>query len=140
MTLGKLAIASLVALAVACGPARTVPARARTPVPAPTYRGQPPATTSSTGALYGVVVELDTGKPVVGATVMVTSPVLRGMRTFITEAPGEYALPRLPLGIYAVTVFYADAEVRREGVVVTASTPTRVDIAMDVVQDTLEVI
>jgi hypothetical protein len=60
------------------------------------------AQTIPTATISGKVVDQQ-GLAVPGATVTAQSPVLQGARTAITSANGDYILPFLPAGQYAVT-------------------------------------
>lgn len=64
--------------------------------------GAPPLMAQeTTGAIVGVARDT-TGGVLPGATVEVTGPV--GRLTMVTDERGEYRFPRLPSGIYTVTV------------------------------------
>src|SRR5918992_747260 len=54
-----------------------------------------------TGTLTGTVKSSD-GVPIADAAVVVTSPVLQGERTAITDVNGVYSLPSLPPGTYTI--------------------------------------
>src|SRR5262249_58334985 len=58
------------------------------------------------GQIRGRIVEASTGAPVPGATVTARSPALGEPRVATSDENGEYAVPGLPLGIYAVTISY----------------------------------
>lgn len=49
------------------------------------------------------------GEVLVGATVVVTGPSIRGTRATITDSEGMFDLPAVPAGDYTVTVYYAEA-------------------------------
>jgi Ca-activated chloride channel family protein len=55
-----------------------------------------------TGTLSGHVTDPD-NLALPGVTVSVASPVLQGVRTAVTSANGDYIIPFLPAGEYAVT-------------------------------------
>jgi len=56
-----------------------------------------------TGIITGLVKD-QTGMPLPGATVTVTSPVLQGMRTAVTDDIGAYIIRGLPPGTYRVRI------------------------------------
>ena len=58
------------------------------------------------GQIRGRIIEASTEAPVPGATVTVRSPALGEPRVATSDENGEYAVPGLPLGIYAVTISY----------------------------------
>src|ERR1700737_2677140 len=84
-TAGRLAGRLLLALALTAGIAKGSAAQ-----------GNP------TGTVSGHVVDPD-GLAVPGATVTARSPVLQGVRTATTSANGDYIVPFLPAGDYALT-------------------------------------
>jgi hypothetical protein len=57
---------------------------------------------ATTGTISGRVVSSD-GQSLPGVTVTTTSPMLQGMRTTVTSAPGDYLIPLLPPGTYTAT-------------------------------------
>ncbi|MFP2927430.1 carboxypeptidase-like regulatory domain-containing protein [Pyxidicoccus sp. 3LG] len=67
---------------------------------APTV-AQPEAGTGFS-TLTGTVIDSQSRKPVPDVTVTVTSPALRGEQTAVTDARGNYSLPRLPPGLYTL--------------------------------------
>ncbi len=58
------------------------------------------ASAQSTGSITGVVTDGATGKPVVGALVVATSPAVPGQQTAVTDATGSFTIPNLPAGQY----------------------------------------
>src|SRR5687768_9624083 len=56
---------------------------------------------ATTGSISGRVHSSD-GQPLPGAIVAVTSPILQGVRTAVTSGSGDYLIPLLPPGTYAV--------------------------------------
>ncbi len=62
------------------------------------------AIAQNTSSITGVVTDASTGKPVVGAVVVVTSPALPAEQTVVTEAGGKFAVPDLPAGDYTLAV------------------------------------
>ncbi len=54
-----------------------------------------------TGAIRGVVAD-EQGSPLPGVNVTLSSENLMGLRTFVTDATGEYRFPALPPGEYKV--------------------------------------
>ncbi|MBK9071041.1 MAG: TonB-dependent receptor [Myxococcales bacterium] len=74
------------------------------------------AQSSTTGALRGVIRDGANGKPLAGATVVISSTALQGDSYHITEDNGAYIGDNLPPGIYLVTVYYNEAEFSRTGI------------------------
>ena len=62
------------------------------------------AIAQGTSSITGVVTDGSTGKPVVGAVVVVTSPALPAEQTAVTEAGGKFTVPNLPAGDYTLAV------------------------------------
>ncbi len=62
------------------------------------------AIAQNTSSITGVVTDASTGKPVVGAVVVVTSPAAEGEQTVVTEAGGKFTVPDLPAGSYTLSV------------------------------------
>jgi outer membrane receptor protein involved in Fe transport len=62
------------------------------------------AIAQNASSITGVVTDASTGKPVVGAVVVVTSPAAAGEQTVVTEAGGKYTVPDLPAGDYTLSV------------------------------------
>ena len=58
------------------------------------------ASAQSTGSITGVVTDGATGKPVVGALVVATSPAVPGQQTAVSDAKGSFTVPNLPAGQY----------------------------------------
>jgi outer membrane receptor protein involved in Fe transport len=58
------------------------------------------ASAQSTGSITGVVTDGATGKPVVGALVVATSPAVPGQQTAVTDAKGTFTVTGLPAGQY----------------------------------------
>ncbi len=83
-------------------------------LPATDALAQDGATT--TGTVQGVVRDPATGEPLIGVTVVATSPKLQGIQAAITEERGDYRLPGLPPGEYTLTAYYGDAQVARPNV------------------------
>ena len=78
----------------------------------------PPAAaqSSTTGAIQGRILDADTGDGLAGVTVVVTSAVLPGAQTAITDDGGSYKLAGLPPGSYRVTFYYAQLTAVRSDV------------------------
>jgi hypothetical protein len=57
---------------------------------------------ATTGSISGQVVASDR-QPLPGVTVVVTSPMLQGVRTVVTSESGDYLVPLLPPGTYTAT-------------------------------------
>ncbi len=60
------------------------------------------ASAQTTGSITGVVTDGATGKPVVGAVVVATSPAAPGEQTAVTDAKGAFTIGNLPAGKYAL--------------------------------------
>jgi hypothetical protein len=71
---------------------------------------------TTTGTVRGVVREAGSNEPLVGATVVATSPALQGTQAAIADERGEYRLPGLPPGDYVLTAYYGEAQVARPSV------------------------
>ena len=65
--------------------------------------GLPAFGQATTGSISGRVRASD-GQPLPGVMVATTSPMLQGVLTAITSESGDYLIPLLPPGTYAVTV------------------------------------
>jgi outer membrane receptor protein involved in Fe transport len=89
------------------------------------------AQTSTTGAVRGIVKDAATGEPVVGATVVATSPALQGQQAEITDGSGSYNLSNLPPGTYEVTVYFSEARFSRSNVLIRLGKTVQVNIAID---------
>jgi outer membrane receptor protein involved in Fe transport len=88
------------------------------------------AQTSTTGAIRGTV-EDQAGQPVVGATVIVTSPALQGQQADLTEGDGTYYVSNLAPGTYMITVFYANKEFQRTNVPVRVGKTAVANVAVN---------
>jgi hypothetical protein len=66
----------------------------------------------TTGAVYGVITDADTGESLAGVTVVVTSSASVS-QTAITDDKGVYKIGDLAPGQYTVTFYYLDATVER---------------------------
>ncbi len=60
----------------------------------------PPALADS--VIIGTVISADNKKPVSDVVVTATSPNLQGEQVVVTDAQGQYRIPQLPPGVYAV--------------------------------------
>jgi len=58
------------------------------------------ASAQTTGTITGVVTDGASGKPVVGAVVVATSPAAPGEQTAVTDAKGAFTIANLPAGQY----------------------------------------
>ncbi len=85
-----------------------------------------PAFASSTGAITGIVTNSD-GDHIVGATVMVAGTQFGAM----TNASGEYYIPRLAPGDYSITAsMIGMGAVTMEGIAVVSDQTTRINLVM----------
>ena len=90
-----------------------------------------PTATSTTGVLWGGACDAKTGEPLVGATIVVTSPTLQGEQAVISDEHGLFWVRDLPPGDhYAVTFYYADLT-GEEPAQVFAGRPTWVEHAFE---------
>jgi hypothetical protein len=62
------------------------------------------ASAQTTGTLIGVVTDAQTGRPLVGAQVVATSPFLQGQQTALTDRTGGFRITLLPPGEYRLAV------------------------------------
>ena len=86
-------------------------------------------TSINTGALAGTVT--DGNSPLPGVTVTVTSPVLIGSRTAVTEADGSYTIPLLPPGSYHAEYSLSGVQSQvRDNVRINATQTTPLNVAM----------
>jgi hypothetical protein len=94
----------------------------------------------TTGAIQGVISDAQSGEPLIGVTIIVTSPALQQQQGAITDEIGQYKISNLPPGSYALTCIYAGITVRRTGVVVSIDKTTPGYVKIDTTQTTAEVI
>jgi hypothetical protein len=64
------------------------------------------AAAQTTGTLIGVVTDGQTGRPLVGALVIATSPFLQGPQTGITDRTGAFRITLLPPGEYRIAASF----------------------------------
>src|SRR5215470_3117202 len=76
------------------------------------------AQSTTTGAIQGKVTDADTGEALPGVTVIVTSPVLQGTQTAISDENGLYKIAELPPGSYLVTFYINQLTVQRPDITV----------------------
>ncbi len=89
------------------------------------------ASAQSTGVITGVVTDGSTGKPVVGAVIVATSPAVQGEKTAVTGSDGAFTISSLPAGTYRIAAqlgSYKPAE--RSDLVVKADTTLRANLAV----------
>jgi hypothetical protein len=115
---GERVIVTAAACTYPTGRARPRPAVATAPVVSPVAK---------VGAVTGIAYDADSGVPLAGITVVVTSPALKGKMAELTDDAGLYTIIGLPPGTYAVTFFYADVTVARPNVTVNAGRTVQVD-------------
>jgi hypothetical protein len=93
----------------------------------------------ATGSIEGVVKDADTGEPLIGATVVVTTAA--GQQAEITDENGQYTITSLPpASDYDVTFYYDDVVTDRKGVAVTVGETTTVDESVKTTATRAEVI
>jgi hypothetical protein len=71
---------------------------------------------STTGAIRGRVVDIDTGEALAGTTIIATSPVMQGQQTRMSDGDGRFEFATLTPGTYLLTFYYGTAQVQRSGV------------------------
>src|SRR5215468_205420 len=74
------------------------------------------AQSTTTGAIQGHVVEADTGESLPGVTVVVTSPVLQGNQSAISDENGGFKITELPPGTYVITFYINQLTLQRPDV------------------------
>jgi hypothetical protein len=90
------------------------------------------AQSGPTGGLNGRVVDQSQGA-IPGATVNVVNTATNESRTAVTNAEGLYAVTALPVGTYELTVQIDGFKtVRRQGILVEAAVPRRIDVTLEV--------
>ncbi|WNG25407.1 TonB-dependent receptor [Cystobacter fuscus] len=60
------------------------------------------ALAQGTSVILGTVTDAATHEPVVDVVVTATSPNLQGEQTVVTDSQGQYRIPQLPPGVYAL--------------------------------------
>ena len=104
------------------------------------FSGAVHAQSLTTGALQGVITDAATGEPLAGVTVVASSPALQGTQAAITDDNGQYEITNLPPGVYLITAYYVEVEVRRTGLNVSANRTTPGYLQIDTTQAKGEVI
>ncbi|MFH0899985.1 MAG: TonB-dependent receptor, partial [Pseudomonadota bacterium] len=89
------------------------------------------AQSPTTGAIRGVISEQANGAPLAGATIVAVSPVLLGTQAELSDSTGQYYIGNLPPGIYEITVYYSDATVRRQNIIISIGKLTAVNVAVN---------
>jgi hypothetical protein len=84
-----------------------------------------------TATISGHVISAD-GQPLPGVTVSVASPNLQGIRTAVTTANGDYIIPLLPPGEYALSYEIGSFEPVKERRNVAGTQNAIVDVTMSV--------
>jgi Carboxypeptidase regulatory-like domain len=79
------------------------------------------AQSPTTGAIQGRVVERQSKEAMAGVTIVVTSPNLIEPQTAISDEDGKYKISDLPPGIYTVTFYAEETELKRTGIDVSAN-------------------
>lgn len=83
-----------------------------------------------TGAIRGTVAD-DQGSPLPGVNVTLSGPAIMGIRTFVTEANGEFRFPALPPGVYQVKAeLQGFGTVVRENIRLSTTSTLTVDIQL----------
>ena len=94
-----------------------------------------------TGTISGHVADPD-GLAVPGATIIVASPVLQGVRTAVTSANGDYIIPFLPAGDYDVTFElqgFQTVKRTRVSVKMAETLPLNITLALAAIAETVTV-
>ncbi|RMH39693.1 MAG: hypothetical protein D6689_15825 [Deltaproteobacteria bacterium] len=91
------------------------------------------AQTATTGAIQGVVRD-EGGNGLAGVTVVAQSRTTGTSQSALTDADGAYEITNLAPGLYDVTFYYADVEVKRPGMVVSLGKVTPVHAKLDTSQ------
>ena len=90
-----------------------------------------PAAAQTTSGVGGQVVESGTDAPVAGARVVATSDGLQGQQTALTDDAGQFELPLLPVGTYALRVTRDGFQTSTlSGLAVKVEQPLRVRVAL----------
>ncbi|MFW6137087.1 MAG: carboxypeptidase regulatory-like domain-containing protein, partial [Candidatus Aminicenantaceae bacterium] len=93
----------------------------------------------ATGAISGTIYD-DTGEPLPGVSVVLTSPSLQGERTAVTGVDGAYRFPAIPPGVYSVRAeLQGFGTVVQENVRVTTTVRLTVDLTLEPAAVTEEV-
>ena len=100
-----------------------------------------PAGAQQTGTVLGKVT-MDDGSAVPGVLVEATAPGLPQPRQTVTGASGEYRLPLLPPGTYELTYTLSGmaTQKRAVGVALQQDTLVNITMALEAVQDQIEVV
>jgi len=85
----------------------------------------------TTGAIRGVVTDAESGDPLPGVAVVVSSTALQGTQAALTDASGQFKITNLPPGVYLVTYYYLGVTVRRANVSVSINKSTPAYIRFD---------
>ena len=96
---------------------------------------------SSTGTIQGRVTDAQ-GAVLPGVTVTATSPAALGAQTAVTSETGNYRVPALPPGVYAISYELAGFNtVRREGIQLSLgfTANVNVELALATLQETVTV-
>jgi len=89
------------------------------------------AAAQTTGTLIGVVTDAQTGKPVVGALVVATSPFLQGPQTALTDQAGAFRITLLPPGDYRLAArFDGYLEAERTDIQLRLDTTLRANLVL----------
>jgi hypothetical protein len=79
------------------------------------------------------------GAPLPGVVVTATSPSLQGERTAVTSGSGDYRIPLLPPGDYAVTFEMEEMQSTTRTLTLTAARTDRLDVEMNLAELTEEI-
>jgi carboxypeptidase family protein len=122
----------LLAFVVACGAPvapPSLPSNTASTALAGTCTGHRLAATGL-GGIEGLLTDVTAHAPAVAATVIATSPSMRGEQAVISDEHGRYVVGQLPPGTYLVMIYYDDKSTSHAGVHVGADCATALDLAV----------
>ncbi|HEV7557357.1 MAG TPA: carboxypeptidase-like regulatory domain-containing protein [Kofleriaceae bacterium] len=91
---------------------------------------EPPLPAAPPRSVHGRLLDLE-GESAVGATVVVTSPNLQGEQVVITDDNGYFRIVELPIGDYAMTIYYNNRTYRRSSLDVNDREAVAVEDVLD---------
>jgi len=72
------------------------------------------------------VADTQTGEPLAGVTIVVTSPSLQQSQSTLSDGTGSYKISRLPPGSYQIVYYYLESQAKRTGVEVSINKNTQI--------------
>lgn len=89
------------------------------------------AVAAGNSVLTGTVIDAASRQPVANAVLTISSPALQGEQVVVTDAYGNYRLPQLPPGEYAVRVDDTDHKpLSRSGLTLRTNSTIRLNLAL----------